>query len=134
MTRHPQVRQCEQGRQLCSVLGQAAVADLDEAELPLDDPKRMFDLGPDAGLDPLDLVDDGVACAAAVERAALAGAHRHVPVRRPGIVALGNALIADITEGIGLVAMQERVALCDIVDVGRRADDGVDQARFAPFG
>ena len=40
------------------VLPQPSIADLGVAELPLDDPERMFDLGPDARLDSLDLIDE----------------------------------------------------------------------------
>lgn len=42
---HPQVGQRKQRLQLGGVLGQPAVAHFDVAELALDDPKRVLDLG-----------------------------------------------------------------------------------------
>ena len=36
------------------------IADLGIAELPFDHPERMLDLGPDAGLDSLNLIDERV--------------------------------------------------------------------------
>ena len=42
---HEQIGQGEQGVQPGGILGQAAVAYLGKAELPLDHPKRMFHLG-----------------------------------------------------------------------------------------
>jgi hypothetical protein len=40
--------------------------------LPLDDPKRMLNFGPDADLDLLDLIDQGVELFGLVQRRALA--------------------------------------------------------------
>ena len=56
--RHPQVGQREQRVQLRGVLGQSAVAHLHMSKLALDHPKRVFDLGPDAGLDAFQLFDE----------------------------------------------------------------------------
>jgi hypothetical protein len=53
-----------------------------------------------------------------------------VPFDPGSIRALGDPLIASVTEGFDLVAVQERVALRDIVDVGGRADHGVHQPRL----
>jgi hypothetical protein len=50
-----------------------SIADLGVAELPLDDPERMLDLGPDACLDPLDLIDERVKRPAFVQNAPLPG-------------------------------------------------------------
>ena len=48
-----------------------------------------------------------------------------------GIVAPRDPLIVGIAEGTDRVTMQGRIALRHIVDVGRRADDGMDQADSA---
>lgn len=45
VARHPQVGQRKQRYQLGGILGQAAVANLHMAELTLDYPERMLDLG-----------------------------------------------------------------------------------------
>lgn len=55
---HPQIRQREQRVQLSRVLRQSAVADLGVPKLALDDAEGVFDLGPHAGLQALDLVDE----------------------------------------------------------------------------
>ncbi len=43
------------------------------SELPLDDTERVFDLGSDAGLQALELLDQRIDLARLVQRAALAG-------------------------------------------------------------
>ena len=48
--RHPEVSQRKQRVQLRGVLGQTVVARLHVPELALDHPKRVFQLGSDAGL------------------------------------------------------------------------------------
>ena len=58
--RHTEVGQREQHVPLRSVLRQAAIAQLDVAELALDHPERVLDLGADARLDVLHLVSDSV--------------------------------------------------------------------------
>jgi hypothetical protein len=47
---HPQVREHKQGKELGCVLLQSSVAHLGVTKLALDDPKRVFHLGTDAGL------------------------------------------------------------------------------------
>lgn len=63
-----QVGKGEQGKKLCSVLGQATIARLTMTEQVLDDMKRMLDFYPHAGLQML-----------------------HFSVRRPSLL-LGSAL------------------------------------------
>jgi hypothetical protein len=60
-------------------LPEPAMAHLEVTELALDHPKGMLDLGPHAGLEPLDLVDEPVELAGLVQRLALARAHGDVP-------------------------------------------------------
>lgn len=52
--RHPQIGRGEQGHELRGVLLLPSIADLGVAELSLDHPERLLDLGRDAGLDSLD--------------------------------------------------------------------------------
>ena len=59
-----QVAEREQGEQLGAVLGEAAVAGLQVAELAFDDPERVLDLGPHHRDDPVDLFVDRVQRAA----------------------------------------------------------------------
>jgi len=54
---HPQITQGKQRDQLRRVLGQSFVANLGKAELALDDPERVFQLGTDSGLELLSLVE-----------------------------------------------------------------------------
>jgi hypothetical protein len=58
---HPQIRQQKNHQQLAGVLGQAPVTRLAVPELTLDDPKRVLYLGPEAGLELLQLVTQRVA-------------------------------------------------------------------------
>ena len=78
---HPQVGQGEQRVQLRGVLRQSAVAHLHMAELALDEPERMPDLGADARLDLLHLRDDRVPRIGRVEQPAQSGSQRDMPVR-----------------------------------------------------
>lgn len=55
-THHPQVGQHEQRTQPLGALRQASVSHLGVAELALDHPKRVLNLGPGAGLDALNLL------------------------------------------------------------------------------
>ncbi|SPC23932.1 conserved hypothetical protein [Cupriavidus taiwanensis] len=129
--RHPQVGQCEQGHELRGVLPQPSIADLGVAELPLDDPERMLDLGPDARLDSLDLIDERAKWFALVQDATFAWLHRYVPVHaRPRVRTLLHALIARIAERVGFLSMQQAVALNHVVDLARRAPHRVHQPAF----
>ncbi len=117
--------------QLRRVLGQAAVAHLRMPELALNDPKRMFDLGADAGLDVFELVEHSAHGRGFVQSFALARAHRHMPVGLDvlRLFSLAHALVARVGEHIALLAMHQRTGLRHVVDVGRCADDRVHQAR-----
>lgn len=102
--RHPQVGQREQGYELRGVLPQPSIADLGVAELPLDDPERMLDLGPDARLDSLDLIDERAKRFALVQDATFAWLHRHVPAHaRRRVRALLHTLIARIAKRVGFL-------------------------------
>jgi hypothetical protein len=95
---HPQLGQRKQRVQLRRVLGQSSAAHLHMPELGLDHPDRVFDLGPDARLGPLQRVLDRAHRRVLVQHIALARSHRHMPVdfdvlglfrmRRPNHLAL----------------------------------------------
>jgi hypothetical protein len=57
LTRHPQVAQREQRRDLGAVLHQAPVSGFRITKLLLQDTEWMLDLGPDAGFKALNLIE-----------------------------------------------------------------------------
>jgi len=75
-----------------------AVAHLHKAKLTLDHPKRVLDIGSDAGVDLLHLVDQRVSgLVLSVQRFALVRAHSHMPGDiLVGILALVSSLVARI--------------------------------------
>ena len=105
------------------VLLETKVAHLGVAKLALDHPKRMLHLGTDAGLELLHLVDQRVnGVVFLVQRFALTRAHCHMPGEiLADIGAFVCALVARITKGVCLLAMQQAVALDNIRDVARSA-------------
>lgn len=88
---HPQIQRREQGDQLRDVLLQPAVAHLHMTELALDDPEQMFDLGTHAGLEFLDLLDQGI------DRVALPSARR-----LPGRIAMRQFTSALVSSLFGV--------------------------------
>lgn len=93
------------------------------AELALDHPEGLLHLRPDAGLDPLQFVDQNVQRIIFFEVRALARAHGDVPAHVGlGIGSLGCTLAARISEGIDLLAMQQAGGLRRIVDVATYAN------------
>ena len=131
--RQPQIDQRKEGGQVGCVLGQTLVAHLGESELALEHPKRMLDLRPDTRLGPLQRIDQTAARGILVQRSALAGHHRHVPVRlwpiRLDLLALFNASVARISEDILFFTVQQFVCLRDVVRVGRCRHHRVHQPR-----
>ena len=125
---HPDVGQCKQRDELCGVLGKPPVAHFDVTELALDDPKRMLHLGPHAGFELFGLFVQR-APGRVLVRAALTRAHRHMPIHASGVGSFASALVARISKDNLFFTVQQGVPLRDIVDVGRRADDRVHQAR-----
>ena len=82
--------------------------------------KRVLDLGPNARFALFDLFGDpprrGVG-----QDLALAGAQGDMPAKgfTQVLFAFLNPLAARITEGVAFIAVQERVRLGDVMDVGR---------------
>lgn len=118
--------------QLRLVLGQPSVAHLYVPELALDHPKRVFDLGTDACLGLLKLVQYRVHRRARIQHLALARSHRHVPVDLDVLCfnALAYALVARVGKDVGFLSVHQRVCLRHVVDVGRCAHHRVHQARI----
>lgn len=78
----------------------------------------MLDLGADTGFDRFHLIAQAVKFTVQVQRPTFAWSHRDIPDHLAfGFRPLGRALIACITEGFLLVAMQQRLRLRDIIDV-----------------
>ena len=91
---HPQVAQRKQRDQLSRVFDQAPIPSLAIAELALDHPEGVFHLGPNAGLELLQLVDQGVYSFALLQSPALTRHHRNLPIHprvlRLNLLALGD--------------------------------------------
>ena len=127
---HPDIGQRKQRDELCGVLGKTPVANLGVPELTLDDPKRMLHLGPHAGFELFGLFVQR-APGRVLLRAALTRAHGHMPIHSSGVGSFAGALVARISKDNLLFTVQQRVPLRDIVDVSRRADDRMHQARLS---
>jgi len=80
---HPQIAQRKQRLQSRSVLGQTTLPNLREAELTLDDLKRMHNLRPNAGIDFLGCLTQLPRGRSQVQRSKFAQHHSNVPVRLP---------------------------------------------------
>ena len=89
--------------------------------------KWMFDLGANAGLDLFCLVQQVAPGRVLVECPALARAHGNLPIDTCGFISLGCSLIAGVSKDNCFLAVQQRLALSDGVDVGRCPNDGVSQ-------
>jgi len=127
-----QIRQSEQRMQLRRVLGQSAIARLLVSKDVLDDVKRMLNLRSNTGLELLELLAQP-SCFRIGQRTALAGAQSNVPRHRAFLIFLAplNTLVASITEGRGLVAMQQRVGLGDVAHIGGSGDQRMGQSRIS---
>ena len=132
---HPQIAQRKQRHQVGRVLGQPFVFDFHKSKLPFDHSKRVFNLGPDAGLGLLQLLQNGAHRGALVQRLAFAGRHGHMPVRL--VFALLNFLslldtpVARVGVDVCFLAMQQLVRLGDVVIVGSSGNHRVHQPRVS---
>ena len=79
LSRHPQIRQRKECRQLRDVLLESTIARLHMPELTLDHAERVFDLGSYAGLQAFELIGQLAEHLRLVEYGAFARAHRDVP-------------------------------------------------------
>jgi hypothetical protein len=97
--------------------------------MTLDDPKRGLYLSPDAGLELLQLVTQGMAGFAFVQRFALACCHCilpvHISVMLLDLLALFNAPVTLDGKDHFLLAVQQGMRLGDVVSVGRSVCDRV---------
>ena len=128
---HPDVGQCKQRHQVGSVFGQPPVLDFHIAKLAFDDPKRVFDLGSDAGLGFLQLVQNGTHGRVLLQGSALARRHGNVPVHLRvfglNFLTLVDAPVARVSKDIRFLTVQQRVRLRDVVRVGCSGRHAVHQ-------
>lgn len=123
----PQVAQCKQRDQLRHVLDQTFVANFGESELAFDYSERMLHFGANTGLELLSLVQQTAPGRILLQCPAIAGMHGYIymPVHARSLRSFGCPLVARIGKHDRFLAMQQAMPLDHIVDVGRRADDGV---------
>jgi hypothetical protein len=118
-----QVAEREQSEQLGPVFGEAPVAGLYVAELALENPERVFDLGAHHGDDPIELLVDGI------ELAALGCLAHHAP----DVAVLGErglafrADLALVGPDRRLIAMQELISDVAVMDLRRRRFQAMDR-------
>ena len=127
---HPGIGLRKQGEELCGVFLEPAIAHFGVTELTFDDPKRMLHLGPHAGLEFFGFFVQ-LAPGCVFLSLALTRSHGHMPVHARGLRAFAGALIPGISKHNRFFTVQQAVALGDIIDVCRSADDGVHQAGFS---
>ena len=129
---HPQIAQRKQRLQSRSVLGQTTVPNLREAELTLDDSKRMLNLRPNSGFDSLCCVAQLPRGRFQVQRSALARHHRNVPIHLKilCLFAFFYTAIARICEYVGLLAVKQILSLGNVMDISGCRHQGVDQSGF----
>jgi len=128
-SRHPHIAQRKQHHQLRRIFGQPFEADLGEAELALDHAKRVLDLRANASFDLLGFVQQAAPRRLLVQRPSLASTHGDMPVNTRSFWPLDCPKVACIRKDHRFFAVQQAMALSDIVDIGRCADDGVYQVR-----
>jgi len=118
--------------QLRRVLGQSAIARLLVSEDVLDDVKRMLNLRSNTGLGLLELLAQP-SCLRIGQRTALTGTQSNVPCHRVILIFFAplNTLVARITEGRGLVAMQQRLRLGDVAHISGSGDQRMGQSRIS---
>ena len=103
---------------MAGVLGQSPIAHLAMSKLALDHPKRVLDLGLDAGLELFKLLTQRVDWAALVHSLALARHHGNVPVHIGGLilnlVTLLHDPVARVCKYDFFLAVQKGVCLRDV--------------------
>jgi len=128
-----QFRQRKQRYQIGRVFGQSFVFDPGIAELALDDSKQVLYLGADAGLGVFELLQDGAYGRGLVHGTSLTRHQGDVPVHFGvlglDLFALVHTPVARVGKDIGLLTVQQRVGLSDVVRVGRGGGHAVRQAR-----
>ena len=99
-------------------------------EQVLDDMKRMLDFRPHAGLQMFQFFRQAPQLIVG-QRLAFGAPHGHVLRHRFADIfgPFFNTLVAGVAERGDLIAVQQRVRLRHVGDIGGRADDGVHQAR-----
>jgi hypothetical protein len=135
LSNHPQVTQRKKCCQLRRVFDQSPIASLAIAELALDRPEGVFHFGPNAGLDLLQLVDQGVYSFTLLQSPALARHYGNWPVNtrvlRLNLLALGDAAVVRICEYNIFFTVQQSMRMCDVVFIGSSARNRMNQARLS---
>ena len=122
LAHHPQVGERKHHQQLAGVLGEAAIANLAMPELALDDPRRVLDLGADAGLDLLQLLRERFDASILVHHTALPRHHGNVLVDlwvlRLSLLAFVNTPVTRGRKDLLSLPVQQRSRLSDVVGMG----------------
>ena len=129
-TRLPQVRQRVQRGELGGVFLQSSIAHLDEAELLLDYPERMFDLRSNPRFDSFDLVDHDVNRVVALERSTFSWTHGHMPCHsRWRVGSFIRALVTGVCKDVYFLALQQRISFDHIMRVRSRSSHRMHEPR-----
>lgn len=128
-SRQHHIGESEQREELGRVLCQAPIAHLAIVKEVLHHVEGMHDVGANAGLGVLALPQQ-LAQGLPLQGFALSGAQSHMPARREfqALFARPNALVAEIPEHVGLLAVQEYLGLRHVTDIRGSADHGMRQA------
>jgi hypothetical protein len=119
--RPPKIEERNHRDRMMRVFHQAPIAPLLTDKLALDYPKRILDLGLDARLGALEIIQQLAQRLGEIQQPSLARAHRHVPLRlyRLRVFALVHSLITVITKHQRLVLMRQGIRLHDVAHVVR---------------
>lgn len=119
---HTQIAQRKQRHQIDSLIGQSPVLEIDVAELPLDNPKRVIYFGPDAGLCLLRFLQEGAHGRALVNGLTLARNHCLVPVHvwKPALDFFTHVCtkVTRVGKVIDFFPAQQRMGLRDVMGAG----------------
>jgi hypothetical protein len=127
LSHQPQIAQRKQRDQLCHVFDQAPIPSLAIVKLAFDHPEGGLHFGPNAGLDLLQFVDQGVYSFALLKSPALTRLHGKLPVSprvlRFNLFALGDAAVTGVCEYNSLFTVQQSMRLRDLVLIGNSVRD-----------
>ena len=106
------------------------IAHFELNELAFDHPKRVLYLGPNACRELFGFIQHGISGMAFIQSFALAWPHRNVPLHsRHGVGSLVNTLVTGVRKAPLFLAVQQAMALGDIVNMACHAFDGMHQIR-----
>ncbi|KRH79055.1 hypothetical protein FERRO_01160 [Ferrovum sp. JA12] len=123
-----QIRQGKQRHDLPGVLGKTAIANLGIAELPLDDPERVFHQRPDGRQQAVERLL--LLAQRATGRLLGRRQHRQIAFLLEGVDRPVFLVIPPISQNQSFLAMQAGFHHRDVGDLGCRAFNGMHQAAF----